>query len=208
MPFTSISLIKFLRTLYLSVDDALLCEPLDNIAGVQLQYRKCMTSPVFAEIDTERIPLQGKYHCTYKEFGCNVILKDDDNAPVLTEYKYGKGTVYFCAYPIEDYAASVPGSCCGEEAIPYEKIYSMMKKLRSDKKKIVCDNPYVGITEHLSDDGTINAVLVNYRPYEQALKLSSDTMKIEKVIGDAQAADDLLKISANSGAVVTFGKIV
>ena len=178
----------------------LLCEPIDNLAGMQVQYRNAMTEPVYAEIDGEKIPLQGKYRTTYKELDCKVLLRDENGKPVLTEKSYGKGTIYYLAYPVEDYAAATPGSCSGENAIAYEKVYSLMPKLRNPKKRIFSDNPFVGVTEH-PENGCVKAVLVNYRPDEEIVKLTSD-LKIKEIIGNAQVIDDRIRIGANDGAVI------
>lgn len=189
-------------TLYISVDDALLCEPIDDIAGIQIQYRNAMTAPVFAEIDGDRIPMQGKYRSTYKEIGCDVLLRDESGAPVLAEYKYGKGTVYFCPYPIEMAAASTPGSCSGENAIAYENVYKLMKKLYNSEKRIFGDNPYVGITEH-PENGITKAVLVNYRPVEQSVNLEFGNLKVKEVIG-AKLDGSKITLNANDCAVIVF----
>lgn len=189
-------------TLYMSVDDVLLCEPIDNLAGMQVQYRNAMTEPVYAEIDGKRIPLQGKYRTTYKELDCKVLLRDENGKPVLTEKSYGKGTIYYLAYPIEDFAAGTPGSCSGEKAIAYEKVYKLMKKLYNPEKKVFGDNPYVGITEH-PENGITKAVLVNYRPNEEVVKLISE-LKIKEIVGNITISGNEIKIGANDGAVVVF----
>ncbi len=190
-------------TLYMSVDDVLLCEPIDYMAGIQIQYRNGMTAPVYTEVDGERIPLQGRYRVTYKELDGKVLLRDEDGMPVLTEKSYGKGTIYFLAYPIEDYAASQPGSCSGEKAIGYEKIYSLMQKLRNSNKRIFCNNPCVGLTEH-PENSCIKAVLVNYRPEKQTAKITADGLKIKEIIGNVTVSGDEFTIEANDGAVIIF----
>lgn len=161
-----------------------------------------MTSPVFAEIDGDSIPMQGRYHCTYKEIGCDVLLRDESGAPVLTEYNYGKGTVYFCPYPIEMASADTPGSCSGDGAVAYEKVYKLMKKLYNPKKKIFGDNPYVGITEH-PENGITKAVLVNYKPTEETLNLDFGKLKVKEVIG-TELDGNTITLKANDCAVIVF----
>ena len=189
-------------TLYMSVDDVLLCEPLDPFAGLQVQYRNAMTEPVFAEVDGKKIPLQGKYRTTYKELDCKILLRDENGNPVLTEKSYGKGTIYYLAYPVEDYAAATPGSCSGENVIAYEKVYKLMKKLYNPEKKVFGDNPYVGITEH-PENGITKAVLVNYRPIEQTVTLNYDDLKVKEVIG-AELEGNTITLKANDCAVILF----
>lgn len=190
-------------SLYISVDDVLLCEPIDDFAGIQLQFRNEMTSPVYSVIDGEKVPFTGRYKCTYAEIGCNVLLRDESGEPVLVENKYGKGTIYFCTYPVEAYVASTPGCCSGKNSISFEKVYALMSKLYNNKKRVFIDNPYVGITEHPEDRG-FKAVLVNYTPNKQTVNLKADGLKLKEIIGNAAMTGSEIVLSENDSVVLVF----
>ena len=119
------------------------------------------------------------------------------------EKGYGKGTIYFCAYPVEDYAASIPECCSGENVIAYNKIYSLMTKLRNPKKRIFCNNSYVGLTQH-PENGCVKAVFVNYRPQVQTAKIMAYGLKIKEIIGNVTVIENEITLPANDGAVVVF----
>lgn len=192
--------------LYISVDDVLLCEPIDKYAGIQLCFRSEMSAPVFANICGERIPLQGRYKSAYREVGANVLLRDEDGAPVLVENKYGNGKVYFCTYPIESYTAGTPGCCSGDRKVGFEKIYSLMPDLYNGDKRIFADNPFVGITEHPESD-IIKAVLINYTPKKQKVNLETDGLCLNEIIGDAEMIENSLILHGNDSVVLVFGKL-
>lgn len=188
--------------LYISIDDALLCEPIDDLAGVQVRYRKGMTAPMYAEVDGVKIPLQARYRYFLEKLDGNVLLSDEEGMPILSEKAYGKGTIYFFTYPIEDYASGTIGATSGEDAISYEKVYKLMKKLYNPEKKVFGDNPYVGITEH-PENGITKAVLVNYRPIEQAVNLEFGNLKVKEVIG-AKLDGKSITLKANDCAVIVL----
>ncbi len=197
--------VKAGAALYMSMDDLLLCDPLSDLVGLEPQVRCAMTKPVHVEVDGQKLRLQGQYRTEYKVLDGDVLLCDENGAPVLAKRAYGKGVIYFLAYPMEDIVAVEPNICTGENEASYEKIYAMMPELRNPQKKVSSDNPHVGVTEHPCADGIIKTVLVNYRPCAQSVRLDAGELQIKKIIGNADVSSDgVIQLGANDGAVIIF----
>ena len=156
-------------------------------------------------MEGQSLTLKGQYRTEYKALDADVLLSDENGVPVLAKRAYGKGVIYFLAYPMEDMMAVEPNVCTGENEAPSEKIYAMMPELRNPEKKISSDNPYVGVTEHVCADGTVKAVLVNYRPSAQSVRLDAGKLQIREMIGNVDVSSDgVIQLGPNDGAVVIF----
>jgi hypothetical protein len=191
-------------TLYISADDLIFCEPLEKFAGLCVENRAKSLKNETVTIDGKTIPLSSTYHSVYSEAGGEVLLRDNTGNPVMSCAKHGKGKVYFVSCPLEDVAASRPFAISGENELFYEEFYKKIPEFRSKDKKISGNNAYVGITEHVDENGR-RAMLVNYRPHEETVTLTYNDIEFSKVIGEAETKDGYtFTIPANSGAVVFF----
>ncbi len=191
-------------TLYVSIDDVIFCEPLENFAGLRVENRSMPIGDETVTVDGKVLPLPCKYRTVYSEAGGEVLLRDNKGNPVMSCVNYGKGKVYYLSFPVEDVFATKPNIVSGETELCYENLYKLMPELRSSEKLITSDNPYVGVTEHMEKDGR-KAVLVNYRPTPQTVTLNYSQLEFVKVIGDAKTADGFtFTLPANSGAIVFF----
>lgn len=191
-------------TLYVSADNLIFCEPLEKFAGLCVENRAKPIGNETVTINGKVLPLVSQYHTIYTEAGGEVLLRDNTGNPVMSCAKHGKGKVYFVSCPIEDVAASRPHTISGEKEICYEEFYKLIPEMRSAEKKIIGDNPYVGVTEYVEEKGR-RAMLVNYRPTPQTVTLKYTGIEFNEVIGEAETSDGFtFKLEANSGAVVIF----
>lgn len=191
-------------TLYVSADNLIFCDPLENFAGLCVENRSRPVGDETVTIDGTVLPLVSSYYSVYSNAGGEVLLRDNKGNPVMSRATHGKGQVYFVSCPIEDVAASRPHTVSGEKEIPYEKFYKLIDEFRNTEKKISGDNPYVGVTEHVDENGR-KAVLVNYRPIPQTVTLNYSEIKFAKIIGDAETEDGFtFTVKENSGAVIIF----
>ena len=188
----------------MSADDVIFCEPLENFAGLCVENRSRPIGDETVVVGGETLPIVSSYYSVYSEAGGKVLLRDNKGNPVMSCMNHGKGKVYFVSFPIENNAADMPHLISGDKEIAYENFYKMIPEARNSDKKIYGDNPYVGVTEHPEKEGR-KAVLVNYRPMSQTVKLKYENLEFVKIIGDAETEDGLtFKIPANSGAVLVF----
>ena len=155
-------------TLYMSLNNALL-SPFEEITGVQVIRRSRRAVPDTLTVDGVKMAgLGGDCRCEFVAAGAKVLLSDDTGNPAFTEFSYGKGKVYFCAFPIELEAATQSGRATTE---PFYKLYRMMD-IRSGEKVAVSDQFDLCITEHPESENTRYLCLMNYAPRHQSTNIT------------------------------------
>ena len=198
--------------LYVSVGEALL-SPFKEIFGLVPQYRYIPKHPDRVALAGYTFEITPSFKTPYADGTARVLARDENGTAVMAESSYGKGTVYFLAYPIEDMAAGAPGVISGEEEIPYHLFYRAMPKLRHPDRRTFCDNAHVAITEHTEKDGSHTVVAVNCTPREQTAHVSATdgyTLRSVRYSQGATAKKEAtcvtVNIPANSAIVLEFDK--
>ena len=137
----------------------------------------------------DKVKLSARANIVMHSEGSEVICRDETGNPAFTVYKYGKGKVYFCNYPIEMIAGTKPGVISGKNALPLYSFYEKMD-LRSELKCAKSASPYVGITEHISDKGEHLLVLINYSANDIDTEVKLKDKKLKRFIpfGDKTTA--------------------
>lgn len=199
-------------TLYASIGDALL-SPFREIFGLVPQHRSQPTAPDTVTLGTHTFRLTPSFKTVYADGDADVLARDADGIPVMAKASYGRGTVYFLTYPIEDIAAATPGVISGKEEIPYHLFYRAMPALRHPSRVISHDNPHVAITEHVEGDGSHTVVAVCCVPRTEQLTLTArDGYRLRAVrytqgaTAEKTDAGAVLTIPANSAIVLEFDK--
>ena len=93
--------------------------------------------------------------------GAKVIAEDSDGTVVFSKNPYGKGSVFFLNFPLEEMIWKIP-NVFNDMTSPYYKIYAEVAKGLINKKIVLSDNPNIGITIHRLDYSNYIAVAVNY----------------------------------------------
>lgn len=153
--------------LYISIDDAFLTE-FEEFTGLRVI---CASGGQrwgrFLLKDDVRVDYQKRYRIQLEPIRAEVLAEDEDHLPIFTCAEYGKGHVYFLNFPMEKMLLT------DEKA--FEQEYFEVYKLAAGKalecRYAVSANRYVGVTEHIGDDG-VYAVLVNYSLAEQSSALT------------------------------------
>lgn len=101
-----------------------------------------------------------KYNLTAEN--AQVIAYDDKGNPAMTKNRFGKGTVFYVNFPLEEMLI--------EESEAFDtnryKIYSKIFENVLSKRKIISENKYISVTEH--DDGkNTYCVAINYSAEKQ-----------------------------------------
>lgn len=157
--------------LYLSLGNGLL-SPFHKYTGLKAL---CRYQPVHADtvqLQGEDFTFRPDFKINYETDGARILARDDAGRPVMAENRYGKGTIYYLGYPIEDIVANEPGVVSGEGFVPYYKFYKTMEKLYHPDKKVTKDNPFVAYTEHIVDENTRIVTAVNCVPRESRVCFS------------------------------------
>lgn len=156
--------------LYMSLNNALL-SPFKDITGLEVIRRSQRAQMDSLVVDGVKIDNLGSpFRCEFAEAGAKVLLRDESGNPALSEFAYGKGKVYFCAFPVELNAATQPGRAANE---PFYKLYEMLSVRNSDKVA-KSDLPQLCVTEHIAGDGARYLCLINYAPKEQTANITLD----------------------------------
>ncbi len=200
-------------TLVLSIDDALL-SPFEQIVGLSVTTRSRRKRNDTVRLPSgEALPFDSSFKLVTESIGADVLLRSEDGNPAVTEYKYGKGRICFIACPVEANTATVAGAVSGEDAIPYYKLYELLR-LRSLEKVAASSSPYTCLTEHPYDERTRILTVTDYCHGAETVTVTlCEGYKFKKLInvhGEATVRTNQtgfeIDIAGNTGAVVIIEK--
>lgn len=133
----------------------------------------------FADGTTADMWSEIKLH--YEVTTAAVLAYTDDGNPALTVNNYGKGKVYFCAYPIESDAACHSSIISGENARDLYRFYAQCS-LRNKDKTASSDSPYICVTEHIKSENNRILTLMNYTPIERTAHIKCEKFYISEIL--------------------------
>lgn len=96
-----------------------------------------------------------------KSAGAEIIAEDEDGTAVFSKNPYGKGSIYFLNFPLEEMIWKIP-DVFNDKTCPYYRIYAEVAKNLINDKIVLSDNPDIGITVHKQNDKSFIVVAVNY----------------------------------------------
>ncbi len=223
--------------LYISTDGACF-DSFESYSGVRVQTRERSMAADKVKLMTEsgpyELPLAGTYKLHVQAVNADILASEEDGNPAMTCAKYGKGYIVFLRYPLERYIHGKPGLFCKSGAIPYWRLYRVLKnllnKVRADTGKGAgtggigyggCrriadkDNPMVSMTEHIIDRQRRVLVLVNNMPETAYVTIRlEDKWKLEKSLYNKgtinlESRDGYISvgISKNNASVLTIYNI-
>lgn len=153
--------------LYVSVGNDAIISHFEPFFGLEPLTHYYPVKDDIVEAFGETFSFRPKFKIDYRATTAEVLATDENGIPVMSKNTYGKGVVYFLAYPLEEIAGKEPGVISGSKATKaYYKFYNELKEFRAPKKTVTKDDPYVTYTEHVVDDDTILIVSVNCVPRE------------------------------------------
>lgn len=196
-------------TLYMSLNDSLL-SPFVELTGIKVKTRARRLADDTVTLGKDKFVLGSSHKIVYENVRANVIAEDQDGRPAFTVADYGKGKIYFLAYPIELIASCNSGEVCGETARPYYRFYEQLG-LRSAEKTAVSNSPYVCVTEHIVNDGERLLAVLNYSPEQCGTDVYLDEgWAFDRLItyhgGTANATEDgfAIELPKNTGAIAVI----
>lgn len=81
--------------------------------------------------------------------GAQVIVCDQEGTPAISKYSYGKGTVWYVNFPLEEMLLKEKGAFENN----YYKVYNKIFDDVIEKHPVHTENPYITLTLH--DDGDV-----------------------------------------------------
>ena len=199
-------------TLYVSINDALM-SPFAQFTGVKVKTRCRRTQSDSVRLtDGTDFSMWSPVRMQMEATTAEVLATDQEGRPVFTKNAYGKGTVYFCAYPLELKASCDACVISGPTAIPYYKFYEAMA-LQNPAKQFTMvgdDTPFVGMTEHPTNDGVV-LVLINYTPEARTVTIPAAgwdhvTLYTDGSVTAGDGDDVVVTIRGNDGVVLKMQK--
>ncbi len=167
--------------LYISFDQAQFSE-FEEVTGLTSLGIQKSNGGHTASFTFGKMNYSAEFDILLKSNGAEVFAENEQDNPVLTKNKYGKGNVYFLAFPLEK---MIVGGSNAFNGTDYYKIYSEIFGSIINAKPLVSLNPQIGLTLHKQDENNYIAILINYSDVEQNNKIQlADNWSVEKIIGD------------------------
>lgn len=163
--------------LYISMDDGIL-SGLEAFAGVKVIDSYQHPEKGTLTLGNEVIEFERVFNLKIEATTAKVIASDNNKNPIITVNKYGKGRVFFVAFPLEgnlvsEHNAFSKNSVC---------IYKTLFKEYTDDYPVCVNNEGVVLTCHKGNDG-YTVVVINHSDKRTSLDFSiKDGLYIDEVI--------------------------
>ncbi len=153
-------------TLYISIDDGFLTE-FEEITGLHVEHcRNTQEEGVTKLPSGIQLSYRKQHPIQLSATRAEVLAKDENGYPILSQTSYGKGKVLFVNFPLEKMLIHVPNFT--EKS--YYKVYCDLLAPVLEQKKVISENSYIGLTEH-EKDGKKMIILINYSAESQPVRL-------------------------------------
>lgn len=98
-----------------------------------------------------------------------VLARDEHGIPAISENREGQGRVIYLNFPLESMLLERSNAFDGDLHLIYRCLFADV----IEGHEVVTDNPFVGVTLHRGEDGSLTCAAVNYshQPKETAFRL-------------------------------------
>jgi len=187
-------------TLYLALDDTIL-DGLEAVTGCGVVSRKWTQDVGQYDFGDFRVALPRTNRYLMTAYGAEVLATEADGNPVFFRHRYGQGTVYTLAFPLERNVIDTTDAFQTDAWKIFREVWQPPRVVRST-------NQFLMITEHYFDDTHLAVVLVNNqpRPWEEKLLLD-DRWTVTAVFSDhpeAVFARQTITLPANAGMLLNL----
>lgn len=158
-------------TLYMSIGSGHF-RNIPQMTGVNFYAKEGFTEWENVKIENEILPLKSDYDYFVESHTAEVIAETENGRPVFFKNKYGKGHIYFTTIPVEKCLLSRKGVFTEETGPDYSLWYRVLKNEIDDTKVVDTDSKMLRSTEHIINENSRFAVLINYSEKEIFAKLS------------------------------------
>lgn len=198
--------------LYISMDGGMMSE-FCEITGFELISKSRSLYPHTMDFNGEKIKVNPVYDIILSAKTAKVLAYNEDGIPMFGVNDYGKGKVYFISAQLETYAANTPAFIDGENSRNYYRLYKAMN-LKNPLKVVSCENPTIGVTEHIIDENSRYVALINYEPNEALTYVSTGEYTAVEITGvdnnltfeNVEKGSFKVIIPKNCGAIIKITK--
>lgn len=163
--------------LYISMDDGVL-SGFEAFTGLKVvdSYQHPENGEFM--LDGEKIEFSRTFNLILESTGAEILAKDNDGNPVVSVNRYGKGRVFFVAYPLENSLVDSHDAFLKNHSSVYKSLF----KEYLESYPVRVNNPDAVLTCH-GDEKDFTVVVLNHSDKEAQLDLSiKDGFVIDEVI--------------------------
>lgn len=164
-------------TLFISVRDGIFTE-FEEFTGFRVITAAKAGAEGNMHWNGKKLPYRKSHRFHLESTRAKVLAEDDRGEPMFGVAEYGKGTVYFLNFPLEEMLLTDEQ---GFE-LQYHRLYEYAASQVLNECPIRKTNPKVGMTVHEEEEGTY-AVFVNYSDEHQDAGMATDLFA-EPLYGD------------------------
>lgn len=198
-------------TLYISLESGLL-SPFEEFTGLRVEHRSRTDCPDVITLDGETLTMYPRFSLKLEAVHAEVLCQNQDENPIFTSAKYGKGRVFFLNSPLETMLLTKTSAFDIAVSDPYYKIYQKLLETVNTGKVATVENANIGITEHIVDENIRKLVLINYDSQAAVAKLKLANQWKVKVVNPVMQTEKIdtchydVTMPKNSGVLVTISK--
>lgn len=140
--------------------------------------------------------------------GAEVLAKDENGDPIYVSASYGKGKVFWLPCQLEAWLFDKSGAYHKETSAHYSRVYKEFAKYVISDKCAEIESKFIGMTEHILDNGKRLLVCINYSPDKQSGKiaLSKGYNKLSIYHGNGTLCENEITIAANQPLILEASK--
>ena len=149
-------------TLYISNDDGILAE-FEALSGLRVTDACLVSEAGEADVFGHKIPFSRKRRYETVPTTAKVLARDSHGIPLISENRTGEGRVIYVNFPLEAMLIDKSHAFDGE----YYRVYRNLFAQTIEAHEVVTDSPFVGVTLHRGEGGSLICAAVNYSYDEQ-----------------------------------------
>ena len=179
--------------LYISMDNGVLSE-FEQLTGMRVVDSHESPESHSFSLDGKKFNFSTKRTYILDSLGADVLARDDNNNPVLSRYEYGKGSVTYLNFPLEENLIDGHNAFDGKDFELYKYIFKT--KIDSYPVKLIADGVFTTLHE---GDGRVYVVAINYSDSDSDIKIEPGKYKLSKVLYGSDK-----KVAAYDAALLEF----
>lgn len=162
--------------LYISIDDGIL-SGFEDLAGLKVIDSFLHAETGEFDFQGEKIAFKRTFNLICESAGAQILANDNEGNPILSVYKYGKGRVFFAAFPLENNLVDERDAFSKN----YTLVYKTLFKEYAESYPICVKGDDLVLTYHDGNEKIV--VVLNHSDKDSALEFElADGVEIEEVL--------------------------
>lgn len=149
-----------------------------DVTGLEIQTyeRRTSAEEVTFDLSGEKLvlTLKSEIRLSFAAAGASAEGVERDGNPAFSVFEYGKGKVYFLAFPLELQLVRTAGAFDAQVQEPYWKLYRHIARSVANRRCVKKCHPEIGVTEHPINKCERIIALINYSPEDVEFPLAME----------------------------------